>query len=235
MEILKKYASDIKINLNDKAVNHFNNYMDKVLEWNEKINLTSITDKDEFVVKHFCDSLSLFSAVDIKTGAKVIDIGTGAGFPGVPMKIARPDINLTLLDSLNKRINFLNDIVLLSDELKSEAIHGRAEDFSKLNEYREKYDIAVSRAVANLAALTEYCLPFVKVGGYFVSMKGPEYKEELENAKKAIDILGGTLEDVISLTLPDGSMRTIIKIKKIKNTPAKYPRRGVKINKSPLS
>ena len=124
--------------------------------------------------------------------------------------------------------------VLSSDLLCSETIHGRAEDYSKLNEYRERYDIAVSRAVANLAALTEYCLPFVKVGGYFISMKGPEYKDELEQSKNAIDILGGAVEDVVSLTLPDGSIRNIIKIKKVKNTPSKYPRRGVKINKTPL-
>ena len=239
MDKLKKYASQINVLLDDKAVEQFSDYMNKVLDWNEKINLTSITDQDEFVIKHFCDSLSVFSAVNIKKGAKVIDIGTGAGFPGVPMKIARPDIDLTLLDSLNKRINVLNDIVLLSevlssDILSSETIHGRAEDYSKLNEYREKYDIAVSRAVANLSSLCEYCLPFVKVGGYFISMKGPDYDEELKQSKNAVDVLGGAVEEVVSLTLPDGSTRNIIKIKKVKNTPSKYPRRGVKINKTPL-
>ena len=234
MDILKKYASEINVPLDDNALEQFSVYMQQVLDWNEKINLTSITEREEFITKHFCDSLSVFSAVDIKKGAKVIDIGTGAGFPGLPMKIARPDIKLTLLDSLNKRIKFLSEVVLSSDLLCSETIHGRAEDYSKLNEYRERYDIAVSRAVANLAALTEYCLPFVKVGGYFISMKGPEYKDELEQSKNAIDILGGAVEDVVSLTLPDGSTRNIIKIKKVKNTPSKYPRRGVKINKTPL-
>jgi len=234
MDILKKYASEINVPLDDNALEQFSVYMQQVLDWNEKINLTSITEREEFITKHFCDSLSVFSAVDIKKGAKVIDIGTGAGFPGLPMKIARPDIKLTLLDSLNKRIKFLSEVVLSSDLLCSETIHGRAEDYSKLNEYRERYDIAVSRAVANLAALTEYCLPFVKVGGYFISMKGPEYKDELEQSKNAIDILGGAVEDVVSLTLPDGSIRNIIKIKKVKNTPSKYPRRGVKINKTPL-
>ena len=234
MDKLKKYASQINVLLDDKAVEQFSDYMNKVLDWNEKINLTSITDQDEFVIKHFCDSLSVFSAVNIKKGAKVIDIGTGAGFPGVPMKIARPDIDLTLLDSLNKRIRFLSEIVLSSDILSSETIHGRAEDYSKLNEYREKYDIAVSRAVANLSSLCEYCLPFVKVGGYFISMKGPDYDEELEQSKNAVKILGGAVEEVVSLTLPDGSTRNIIKIKKVKNTPSKYPRRGVKINKTPL-
>ena len=234
MDILKKFASEVHLELNENAIIYLQQYMEKVLEWNEKINLTSIVDKNEFIIKHFCDSLSVLASVKIKHRAKVIDIGTGAGFPGVPMKIARPDINLTLLDSLNKRIRFLDEVVLTSDNLKSETIHGRAEDYSKKTEYREKYDIAVSRAVANLAALTEYCLPFVKIGGYFISMKGPEYKEELDKAIKAIEILGGELEEVVSLTLPDGSIRNIIKIKKVNNTPTKYPRRGVKINKSPL-
>ena len=234
MERLRHYCNETGIKLDDTALIRFEKYMRLVVEWNEKINLTSITDEDEFIVKHFYDSLTLLSAIDIKEGAKIIDVGTGAGFPGIPLKIARPDIQLTLLDSLNKRLVFLQEQVLKTLELEAEIIHGRAEDISKNENYREQFDIATSRAVANLSSLSEYCIPYVKVGGFFVSMKGPDSNEEIKNAERAVKILGGKYDMVENLTLPDGSGRSIVVIDKIKKTPEKYPRRGVKINKNPL-
>ena len=234
MEYLRELCRSVDIILDDKAIYRFQKYMDLVIEWNEKINLTSIINKEDFIVKHFYDSITLLSCTDIKKGAKIIDVGTGAGFPGIPLKIVRPDIELTLLDSLNKRIVFINDIVLNRLELSAETVHGRAEDFSKLKKYREKYDFAVSRAVANLSSLSEYCLPFVKTGGEFISMKGPDISDELESARNAINILGGAVKEVKNLILPDNSGRSVVIIGKIRVTPEKYPRRGVKINKSPL-
>ena len=154
MERLRELCKDIDVQLDDIALERFEKYMNLVIEWNEKINLTAITDRQEFIVKHFYDSISLLSCADIKKGAKVIDVGTGAGFPGIPLKIVRPDIQLTLLDSLNKRIVFISDVVMPGIGLNAEAVHGRAEDFSKQAKYREKYDFAVSRAVANLSALS---------------------------------------------------------------------------------
>ena len=234
MEQLKDMCEKIGITLDDTALERFNIYMNLVIEWNKKINLTAITDKNEFIIKHFFDSLTLLSCTEIKKGSSIIDIGTGAGFPGVPLKIARPDLNLTLLDSLNKRIVFLSETVMPSLELSAKTIHGRAEDYSRTPEYREKYDCSVSRAVANLSALSEYCIPFVKPGGRFISMKGPDIQEELDLSENAIKMLGGKIKDVNKLTLPDNSGRSVIIIEKIKSTPDKYPRRGVKINKNPL-
>lgn len=234
METLRKLCSEINITLDDTALERFAKYMELVIEWNRKINLTSITDKDEFIIKHFYDSISVLSKVEIKQGASIIDIGTGAGFPGIPLKIVRPDIKLTLLDSLNKRLVFLNDVVLKNTDLDADVVHGRAEELSKNSDYRERYDIAVSRAVANLSALSEYCIPFVKVGGNFISMKGPDADEEIASAKNAVTVLGGSIKRVETFTLPDNSGRSIVIIDKIKKTPDKYPRRGVKINKNPL-
>ena len=234
MERLRELCKDIDVQLDDIALERFEKYMNLVIEWNEKINLTAITDRQEFIVKHFYDSILLLLCADIKKGAKVIDVGTGAGFPGIPLKIVRPDIQLTLLDSLNKRIVFISDVVMPGIGLNAEAVHGRAEDFSKQAKYREKYDFAVSRAVANLSALSEYCIPFVKKGGEFISMKGPDVHEELSSAQNAVQVLGGEVSEVKNLTLPDNGGRSIVIIKKVKNTPEKYPRRGVKINKNPL-
>ena len=234
MERLRELCKDIDVQIDDIALERFEKYMNLVIEWNEKINLTAITDRQEFIVKHFYDSILLLSCADIKKGAKVIDVGTGAGFPGIPLKIVRPDIQLTLLDSLNKRIVFISDVVMPGIGLNAEAVHGRAEDFSKQAKYREKYDFAVSRAVANLSALSEYCIPFVKKGGEFISMKGPDVHEELSSAQNAVQVLGGEVSEVKNLSLPDNSGRSIVIIKKVKNTPEKYPRRGVKINKNPL-
>lgn len=234
MEKLKNLCHDIGIELDDIALKRFDTYMKLVIEWNDKINLTSITDRDEFIVKHLYDSLTLLSNIDVNQKCKIIDVGTGAGFPGIPLKIARPDIDLTLLDSLNKRLVFLQEQVLATLDLTATVVHGRAEDCSKKADFREKYDIAASRAVSNLSSLSEYCLPFVKVGGIFAPMKGPDVVDEVNSALNAIKILGGELKGINTLRLPDNSGRSIVVIKKIKKTPEKYPRRGVKINKSPL-
>ena len=234
MKRLIDYGKSIGVELDDTAVQRFEAYMNLVLEWNERINLTSITDRDEFIIKHFCDSVSLLGNVELKKGARVIDIGTGAGFPAIPLKIARPDLNITMLDSLNKRLVFIKNHVLPELGLEAEVIHARAEELSKEKPYRESYDAAVSRAVANLSSLSEYCIPFVRVGGIFAAMKGPDCDEELEAARGAISTLGGNCIDVRRFELPDKSTRCIAVIKKEKATPAKYPRRGVKISKSPL-
>lgn len=234
MEKLRYLCNDIGIILDDTALKRFNDYMNLVVEWNSKINLTSITEKNEFIIKHFYDCLTVLSKVEIPQGASLIDVGTGAGFPGIPLKIARPDINLTLLDSLNKRLVFLNDYVLKSLGLSAQVVHGRAEECSRKDEFRERFDFATSRAVANLSSLSEYCIPYVKVGGAFISMKGPDTSDEVKNAENAIKILGGKVNRVDELKLPDDSGRSIIVIDKIKSTPGKYPRQGVKINKSPL-
>ncbi len=234
MEKLQLMCSKIGVSLDDTSIKRFNTYMRLVIEWNEKINLTAITDPEEFIVKHLYDSLTLLSAVQIENKSKIIDVGTGAGFPGIPLLIARPDIQLTLLDSLNKRVRFLKDYVLPEIGLCAEVIHGRAEDISKTSQYREKYDFAVSRAVANLSSLSEYCIPFVRVNGLFISMKGPNIQDELDNAGNAVNTLGGKVKKVKNLVLPDESTRNIVVIEKISKTPEKYPRRGVKISKNPL-
>lgn len=234
MEKLRLLCSKIGISLDDTALKRFDIYMRLVIEWNQKINLTAITEREEFIVKHLYDSLTLLSAVQIENNSSIIDIGTGAGFPGIPLLIARPDIQLALLDSLNKRMKFLKDYVLPEIGLSAEVIHGRAEELSKTSQYREKYDFAVSRAVANLSSLSEYCIPFVKVNGLFVSMKGPNIEEELDNAGNAVNTLGGKVKKVENLVLPDESTRNIIVIEKVSKTLEKYPRRGVKINKNPL-
>lgn len=231
VELIEKYNNFME--LDEKSTERFQIYAETLAKWNEVMNLTAINEPEEVIIKHFFDSMTIFKFADIKNGAKVIDVGTGAGFPGVVMKIVRPDIKLTLLDSLNKRINFLKT---LSDELEleTECIHSRAEDGGKNPAMREKFDYAVARAVANLRDLSEYCIPFVKVGGYFISMKGPDADEEIDIAKNAIDILGGKIVSVDTLILPDESKRTVIKIKKIKPTPNQYPRPSAKMAKKPL-
>lgn len=232
-EILEKWCTENNISISDTQKQKFETYAKLLSEWNEKINLTAITEDTEVAIKHFIDSITLLKYTDIKENASVIDIGTGAGFPGIPLKIMRDDINLTLLDSLNKRLVFLDEVCNTID-IKAQTVHSRAEEGGQNPKFREKYDVAVSRAVANLPALCEYCMPYVKVGGVFISMKGSDGENELENAKNAIAILGGKTESCKTLTLPDGSTRTIITIKKIQPIPQKYPRRSVKINKQPL-
>lgn len=220
--------------LDTKNIDKFEKFKKLILDYNEHTNLTRITEDEEFNVKHFLDSLSLIKTNLFDGNKKVIDIGTGAGFPGVPLKLYNDELDITLLDSLRKRIDFLNGTI---EELGLEKIyptHARAEEIARTEEYREQYDIAVSRAVANLSTLSEYAMAFVKVGGYFVSQKGPEYKEELKNAKRAIEVMGGEVKDIIHTPLPNDIDHYIIVIKKIKATDKKYPRGGGKPRKSPL-
>ena len=227
-------AKEIDIGFNEEQIEKFYKYMQLLLEWNEKINLTAITDPKEIILKHFIDSLTILNY--IKKGAKVIDVGTGAGFPGIPLKILRDDINLTLLDSLNKRINFLK---LVIDELKLknvDTIHGRAEEIGKNKRYRESFDISFSRAVANLSTLSEYLIPLVKIGGISISMKGAEIKEEIEKSKKAITLLGGNINKIDFFELPQSDIkRNLIIIEKERSTPAKFPRKPGLPAKEPIS
>lgn len=211
----------------------FEDYMKLLLEWNEKINLTAITEENDIIQKHFEDSLTISKY--IKDNSTIVDVGTGAGFPGIPLKIAREDIDVTLVDSLNKRIKFLEDVIAKIQLKNIKALHFRAEEFGQNKKYRESFDIATSRAVANLSTLVEYLLPLVKVGGICICMKGSEIKEELENSKKAIEILGGKIEKVEEFTLLESDIkRNIVIIKKIKQTPSKYPRKAGTPAKEPL-
>ena len=221
------------INLSEIQLKQFYNYINLLIEWNEKINLTAITEPDEVILKHFVDSLTI--AKYIPDGTKIVDVGTGAGFPGIPLKIYRQDIEITLLDSLQKRINFLNEVIRELNLEKIETVHSRVEDFGKDKMYREKFDIATSRAVANLSTLSEYLLPLVKVGGKVISMKGSLIEEELEHSKNAIKILGGKVEKVDEFDLPNSDIsRNIVLINKIKETPNKYPRKAGEPSKKPL-
>ena len=233
--LLISKAKEIGVKVSPAQAEQFQIYLDLLLERNTVMNLTAITDPEEAVIKHFVDSLSIVKVNGFDNVTSIIDVGTGAGFPGIPLKIVFPEIKITLLDSLNKRIKFLNAVI---DELELEnieTIHGRAEDFSKKEDYREQYDLCVSRAVANLATLSEYCLPYVKVGGCFIPYKSGEIDEELNNSKKAVQILGGKIEEVVKFQLPDTDIgRSFVKIKKNKNTAKKYPRKAGLPAKEPL-
>lgn len=233
MDFIKE-ALKMGLNITAEKEKCFEKYREMMLSYNEKVNLTAITDDDEIREKHFLDCAALALCPQIKENAAVIDIGAGAGFPSVPLKIMRGDICLTMLDSLNKRVAFLCDV---TKELKFEntyAVHMRAEDGGQNKKMREGFDIATARAVADMAVLSEYALPFVKPGGYFIAMKGPDCDAELERAKPAIKALGGKTEEVIKVKLPSGAVHSIIIIKKINNTPEKYPRKAGKPTKEPL-
>lgn len=230
--MLINYFEEYK--LDTKNIDKFEKFKKLILDYNEHTNLTRITEDEEFNVKHFLDSLSLIKTNLFNGNKKVIDIGTGAGFPGVPLKLYNDELDITLLDSLRKRIDFLSGAIEELGLKKIYPTHARAEEIAKTEEYREQYDIVVSRAVANLSTLSEYAMAFVKVGGYFVSQKGPEYKEELKNAKRAIEVMGGEVEDIIHTPLPNDIDHYIIIIKKVKPTDKKYPRGGGKPRKSPL-
>lgn len=230
--LLKELANKIEIDLTQKQISDFLKYKDLLIETNKYMNLTAIVEDKEVILKHFIDSLTINKYVE--NNSSLIDIGTGAGFPGIPVKIIRKELNVTLLDSLNKRLNFLNDVIkeLELDDIKT--VHGRAEDIAHMKEFREKFDYATARAVANLSTLSEFCLPFVKIGGYFICMKGT-LTEELDEAKKAIEILGGEIILVDKFMLPDSDIeRNIVLIKKKKATPIKYPRKAGIPSKEPI-
>lgn len=232
-QILKQGCKEMGIGISGSRIEQLEKYGHLLQEWNEKINLTAITDDEGIAVKHFLDSLT--ALLTNKVNGSVIDVGTGAGFPGLVLKTVKPEIQLTLLDSLNKRINFLKAV---AEELSLdgvEFVHGRAEDCGMNIKYREKFDTAAARAVAKLRVLAEWCLPFVKVGGYFLALKGPLADDELKDAKKAIHILGGEVEDVFETKIPYSDLsHKIIIIKKVRHTPSKYPRKpGIAI-KSPI-
>ena len=240
MEKLREYAKELGIELFNEQINMFKIYFEMLIETNKVMNLTAITEIDEVITKHFIDSISLVKVYpnllnneDIST--KILDLGTGAGFPGIPLKIVFPYIEIVLMDSLNKRVLFLQKVI---DELKLSditAVHGRAEEMARRKEYRESFDLCVSRAVANLSTLSEYCIPFVKENGYFISYKASDVEREVENAKKAIKILGGNLTAVKKLTLPGTEIdRSFIIIEKNKSTPKTYPRKAGTASKDPL-
>ncbi len=232
-ELLKNEAKSHGIELNDTALERFDKYAELLVYWNERINLTAITDPEEIVYKHFVDSLILLKYVDIPEGAKLIDVGTGAGFPGLALLIARPDLNITLMDSTKKKLGVIEDI-LSNIDLTANVIHSRAEEAGKSADFREQYDFSTARAVTNLRDLAEICIPFVKQGGYFIPLKGAGAKEEIEDAKKAIDTLGGKLVKTDIFSLEACGERAVIHIEKISQTPPKYPRASAQIAKKPL-
>ena len=233
-KLISLYGKEISIEFSNIQIERFYKYMNLLIEWNEKINLTAITEPKEIIIKHFIDSLTVLK--DIKGKNTLVDVGTGAGFPGIPLKIMDEEIKITLLDSLNKRINFLNEVINQLDLKNIKTIHSRVEDAGKNKKYRERFDIATARAVANLATLSEYMLPLVKVGGKSICMKGSEVSEELQNSKKAISILGGEIENIDNFQLPKSDMmRNIVIIKKVKNTPNKYPRKPGTPSKEPIN
>lgn len=234
-QVFENKLKEIGVTLTEKQKAQFIRFYELLVEWNKVMNLTGITEYEEVNEKHFVDSISLVKAIDINNVETVIDVGTGAGFPGIPLKIAFPHLKIVLLDSLNKRIQFLNAVI---DELELSdiyTIHGRAEDFAKKQEYREQFDLCVSRAVANLATLSEYCLPYVKIDGMFIPYKSGEIDEEVNQAKSAIHLLGGKKAEVIKFQLPGSEIgRSFVKIKKVQNTSKKYPRKAGLPVKEPL-
>ena len=231
-----KDITALGITLTERQIQQFIQYYEMLVEWNEFMNLTAITEYEDVMKKHFVDSISLIKAFDVKKAATVIDVGTGAGFPGLALKIAYPNLQVTLLDSLNKRIQFLNAVIEKLELTGVETVHGRAEDFAKPDKLREKFDLCVSRAVANLSTLSEYCLPFVKQGGLFISYKSEKISEEMLAAKNAIFVLGGKVVDQVEFILPDSDIyRNLFVIKKERVTPKKYPRKAGLPSKEPLN
>lgn len=241
--IREKYLTDsfendllqLDVRLTNKQIAQFLRYYEMLIEWNGFMNLTSITEFDEVMKKHFIDSISLIKAYDVTKNASVIDIGTGAGFPGMALKIAYPNLRITLLDSLNKRIKFLEEVITELELSDIETIHGRAEDYAKPDKLRESFDLCVSRAVANLSTLSEYCIPYVKVGGEFISYKSEKIEKEIVAAEKAINILGGKIIEQTEFLLPNSDIyRNLVVIKKISDCPKKYPRKAGLPTKEPL-
>lgn len=234
-DILNEACQRIGLSFDEAKYNKFIKYKDLIKEWNEKINLTAITDDEEIIKKHFIDSIKVYKCDYVKNAKSIIDIGTGGGFPGIPMRIVKEDSSIVLLDSLNKRINFLNEVIDQLNLPEIRTIHGRAEDFAQTPEYRQKFDLAVSRAVANLTVLLEFCLPYVKVGGCFVALKGPAIEEEIKNAEAALRVLGGKIEEIIEVDIEGSDLKhNLLVVKKIKDTPKKYPRKAGMVTKNPI-
>ncbi len=233
LDQFKKGLSDLNINLTEKQIEQFLKYYEILVETNKVMNLTAITEFDEVIEKHFLDSLSLVRVFDLNRNVKILDLGTGAGFPGIPLKITFPEIDIVLADSLNKRVKFLNEVVETLQLNQAETVHGRAEELAKNKKYREQFDLCTSRAVANLSSLSEYCIPFVKEGGRFISYKSGEIEEEVDQAKRAIHVLGGKLDQVYKFDLHE-QKRSFVIIEKVKKTPAVYPRKAGTPTKEPL-
>ena len=236
LTILEEGCKELGITLDEIQKKQFTDFYEYLVEKNKVMNLTGITEFQEVLIKHFLDSLACVKAVDMSRIKRIMDIGTGAGFPGVPLKIAFPHLEACLLDSLKKRVNFLEETFQMLKLENITAIHGRAEEYAKNKQYRETYDLCVSRAVSNLATLSEYCLPYVKTGGYFISYKSGTVQEEVEQAQKAVKILGGKIQDIVYFQLPDSEIqRSLVVIEKIKATPGRYPRKAGTPLKEPLS
>lgn len=233
-ELLKQNFDAFGWEYSDEIGNRLDSYAEMLVEWNKRINLTAITEPDDIVIKHFLDSILLLKAAELPKDATLIDVGTGAGFPSLPVCVVRNDLHPTLLDSLNKRLIFLEE-VCKNIKVNAKFVHARAEEAGQKREYREQYDIATARAVAHLRELSEYCLPFVKEGGIFVALKGYEIEDELEEAKYAISQMGGKVETIQKYELPRDNKRSIVVVRKFRQTPAKYPRMSAKIKKSPLN
>lgn len=235
LDCFKDSLSKLELTFTELQLRQFMQYYELLIEWNSFMNLTAITEFQEVCTKHFIDSLSLCKAVDCSKEISIIDVGTGAGFPGIPLKIAFPNLRITLLDSLGKRVKFLKEVIEKLRLEQIDAIHGRAEDFAKPDMLREQFDLCVSRAVANLSTLSEYCIPYVKVGGFFISYKSEKVTEEMTAAKNALSLLGGELQEQVAFVLPNADIyRNLVMIKKIKATPKKYPRKAGLPSKEPL-
>lgn len=233
--LLLESAQALGIALSEAQTDQFMQYLSLLLEWNEKMNLTAITDPVEVVQKHFIDCISVLPHLDLQGGETMIDVGTGAGFPGVPLKIANPALQVTLLDALQKRLTFLDTLTQSLDLSDVTLVHSRAEDGGQNPDLREQFDLCVSRAVANLAVLLEYCLPFVKVGGKLAALKGPDATQEIEQAQNALQIVGGKVTAVIPITIPHTDLQhQLVLVEKIAPTPQRYPRKAGKISKKPL-
>jgi len=230
IEIAKK--CDIEIKVEEALL--FANYKREIEKWNERVNLTSIEGEDEFIIKHLIDSLILLKKIEIAPGARVIDVGTGAGFPGIPLKLKRKDLKVYLMDSNRKKAEFLENAIKNLGLKETYVLCGRAESLGKKPEYRENYDLVVARAVSSLNVLSEYCLPFARIGGLFVAMKGREPEKELVEARDAVEVLGGKIKEVVQYELPEGLQRSLILVEKVKETPEKYPRREGMPEKRPL-
>ena len=233
MKFLEESFEKLNIPFDNSVIEMFEQYMDGILEWNKKINLTAITDREEFISKHFVDSVLSYNFREYIDADSIIDIGTGAGFPGIPLAIVSPDKKFVLADSLNKRLKVINELASKIGIDNIETVHGRAEELAMNKKYREAFDLCISRAVANLAVLCEYCLPFIKVGGHLLAYKGPDAEEEVKMAEKAIKILGGKLIEIVSVDL-DGYDHNIVVIEKINKTPSKYPRKAGTPGKEPI-